>query len=182
MTIGKTRTVFLSAALLGTLVLPSSAVAASCSDAWVTQLTTKYLGHPPSSPNAPQCNIYLYRNGHWNSYAELDAAVAARYSVNPDPDPAGRATAPGNIRANAGSTGASVASVMRMPASSFGGRAVIGSQYVINGNTYQLISNDGSSVTLKIVAQGGGNIVAQGGGNRPQQGIVSTGGNNLRRY
>jgi hypothetical protein len=170
--------IFTSVAMVATMALPTAANAAQCSDPWVTQLTTKYLGHPPSSPNAPQCNIYLYRNGHWNSYAELDAAVAARYSVNPDPDPAGRAPPPppGNIWSNAGSqaAGSGFASAMiQMPASSFGGRAAVGSQWQISGSTYQVTSVSGNNVTLRIVAQGGGNR---------QQGIVSTNGNNRHGY
>jgi hypothetical protein len=150
---------FAAASILAGLALPAPAKAANCADPWVTQLTTKYLGHAPSSPNAPQCNIYLYRNGHWNNYQELEAAVQARYAVNPDPDPAGRAASPGNVWSNVGngSVGSRVSDVIRMPASSFGSNPAVGSRWRINGQTYQLISNDGSSVTLKILLNGGAN-------------------------
>jgi hypothetical protein len=61
------------------------------------------------------------------------------------------------IVAQGGGNAVSSNAMLRMPASSFGSGASIGSRWKINGQTYQLISNDGSSVTLKIVSTNGNN-------------------------
>lgn len=66
-------------------VVTSPAFAGQCNDPWVTQVVIKYLHRPPSGPNAPECNIYLYRSGHWNSFSELDAAAAAYWTTHPAP-------------------------------------------------------------------------------------------------
>lgn len=75
------------------LLAMGSAMAGQCNDPWVTQAVTKYLHRPPASPSAPECNINLYRNGHWNNYGELDAAVDAYWSTHAYPGAAPAAAA-----------------------------------------------------------------------------------------
>jgi hypothetical protein len=59
--------------------------AANCSDPWVTQAVTDVLRRPPPSSAAPECNIYLYNGGHWNSYADLHLAVGTYWSFHAYP-------------------------------------------------------------------------------------------------
>lgn len=55
-----------------------AAAAAGCRDPWVSSAIREVLGrHPVGFANANECNISLYGNGSWSSYADLKNKVQA---------------------------------------------------------------------------------------------------------
>jgi hypothetical protein len=184
LTSSRVRVVALCVAVAGSLVASNIAVAGQCSDPWVTQAVTKYLHRAPSGPSAPECNTQLYRNGHWKSQKDLDAAVDAYWATHPYPAQARTAppahvapqpkpqiqTAPQSVFQNQNGAGI-------MTNSSGNVIGPHGSGVVSQGGG-NAISNNGSAVKPGnrngVVSQGGGNVVSQGGGN-----IMGNSGGNL---
>jgi hypothetical protein len=71
--------------LLGLGLMSGAAWAGNCNDPWVTQAVIEVLRRPPASASAPECNIRLYNNGHWNSYAQLRLAVGTYWGTHAYP-------------------------------------------------------------------------------------------------
>jgi hypothetical protein len=145
-----------------------AAQAGACSDPWVTQAVTRVLGRPPASSGAPECDIYLYKNGHWSSYNDLLGAVGYYWGTHSYPRPA-----PAYTSQPSGGYGglqlAPSASDFRVDSTSLGFPRGVGPapgrRVVYNGRAYQVANT---------IAQGGGNVIAQGGGN-----VIAQGGGNL---
>jgi hypothetical protein len=118
-----------------------------CSDPWVTMALESLFRRVPSSA----CDIKLYNNGSWGSYAQLLGAVRSTYR-------------PVVIGGNGPLAGKAALGVFS------------GSQLIGAGGASMVAAGGGN-----MVAAGGGNMVAAGGGNiMLQQGnrLVSPGGGN----
>lgn len=67
------------------LLSVGGALAGNCTDPWVTQAVIEVLRRPPASASAPECNIRLYNNGQWSSYAQLRLAVGTYWGTHAYP-------------------------------------------------------------------------------------------------
>ena len=144
--------------LVMAISIPTVAVAGQCNDPWVTQAVTTYLHRAPASSQAVECNVKLYRNGHWASRDELFAAVDAYWSTHslPASQPV---VAPYRRQPN----GPQIATHRDQY-----GRLVDSSGRVVAHDGGTMIGQDGASIQRRggnVVSQGGGNVVSQGGGN-----------------
>lgn len=159
-------------AIMSVALVSGAAHAGSCSDAWVTKAVTQVLRRPPASASAPECNIYLYNNGHWNGYNELLAAVGVYWSMHAYPV-ANAQPAPAAANLKLGVSRSDFAIDSTALGFSRGVAPAPGRVVTYNGQRYQV---------AKVIAQGGGNVIAQGGGNVIAQGggnVIAQGGGNL---
>jgi hypothetical protein len=139
----------LFAAVAATLLAASPAAAGDCRDPWITQAIREVTGRAPNgSGESGECTYTQYRGGSWSSYAELKAAVQAKFS------PAGYAfgqpqqfAPPAQVRAR----------VDQVQTRDMGGGKM---QFYANGKWYWLVGNDGAS----LIGNDSGGFISTNGG------------------
>ena len=167
MTSTKLRVLPLAAAFAAAGLAAGSAYAGSCNDPWVTQAVTDALRRPPSGPSAPECNIYLYNNGHWGSYNELRSAVGVYWGMHAYPAQQNYTIQP--------------AGDLQISAASLGYTPAVGSRVTYQGRLYQvsrtIAQGGGNVIVLHLINMDGASVVGPGGAS-----IVIPQGSNYRRH
>ncbi len=138
--------VFCSLVALTSLVTTS--VSAQCRDPWVTSAIKEVYGrNPVGRGEFCDCNIRLYNNGSWNSYAQLKGFVQEVKNS-------------GLQMGYAITNNGNAVMVVKL------GNQMAASMLNASG---QIVAAGGGNIVAagggNIVAAGGGNIVAAGGGN-----------------